>query len=150
MPALVLDILRYVFLALLWIFLARAVRAIYVELRPPVTRSAPPKAQASPARKMKKAPARAFVLEGDGLKGKSFPLGDELIIGRAERCHVMLVDNYVSQVHARVFSKQEGYMAEDLGSTNGTYVNGHKISSPTEVFRGDRVKVGKTVLELRK
>jgi pSer/pThr/pTyr-binding forkhead associated (FHA) protein len=62
----------------------------------------------------------------------------------------VLDDTYVSQVHARIFAKNGGYMVEDLGSTNGTYVNRRRITSPTEVQRGDQVKIGKTVMELRK
>jgi hypothetical protein len=153
MPALVLDLLKYVFLAMLYIFVARAIRAAYLELRParPTggarSRPAPPKPQAKRARKV---PGRVAVVEGDTHKGKTFPIGDELIIGRAEKCHIKLDDKYVSQVHARIFSRGESCMAEDMGSTNGTYVNRRRISAPVELQRGDQVKIGKTVLEMRK
>jgi pSer/pThr/pTyr-binding forkhead associated (FHA) protein len=56
----------------------------------------------------------------------------------------------VSQVHARIFTRGEEMMVEDMGSTNGTYLNKRKVSAPTELQRGDRVKIGKTVLEMRK
>ena len=154
MPNLVLDLLKYVFLAILYLFVMHAVRAVYVELKPEAARRAP--AQRSPApgkppgRKAKKAPVRAAVIEGDRHKGKSFTLGSEFIIGRADKCHLVLDDAYVSQMHARIFSKDSSYMVEDLGSTNGTYVNRRRISGPAELQRGDQVKIGKTVLEMRR
>jgi pSer/pThr/pTyr-binding forkhead associated (FHA) protein len=53
-------------------------------------------------------------------------------------------------VHARIFARDDSVMVEDLGSTNGTYLNRRRITAPAELQRGDRVKIGKTVLELRK
>jgi pSer/pThr/pTyr-binding forkhead associated (FHA) protein len=154
-PDIVLELLKYVFLAVLYIFVARAVRAIYLELKPAgAGRSA--RAQSAPAparpssRRGKKAPKKAAVVEGGNLKGKTFELGSELVVGRGEKCHVVLDDTYVSQVHARIFAKGDGYVLEDLGSTNGTYLNRQKVTAPTEVQRGDRVKIGRTVLEMRK
>ncbi|MDQ4025533.1 MAG: FHA domain-containing protein [Actinomycetota bacterium] len=154
MPDLVLVILKYVFLAILWIFVARAVRAVLIELRPAKAaapaRSVPLPSQ-PPARKTKKAPGKAVVIEGTSLRGKSFPLGAELTIGRSDQCHVKVEgDTYVSSVHARIFPRDGSYMVEDLGSTNGTYLNRRRITAPAELQRGDRVKVGKTVLEMRK
>ncbi|MGH2787209.1 MAG: FHA domain-containing protein FhaB/FipA [Actinomycetota bacterium] len=156
MPVLVLDLLKYAFLAVLYIFIARAVKVVYIELRPqsgrkPTGKAAPAPAPARPAgRKSKKAARRLAVVEGDKLKGKTFELGDELTIGRAEKCHLVLDDTYVSQVHARIFAKNNTFMLEDLGSTNGTYLNRRRINAPTELQKGDQVKIGKTVLELRK
>lgn len=151
MPTIVLDLLKYLFLVVLYIFVARAVRAVYLELKPaaaPVPR-APAPARA-PGRKGK-APRRVAVVEGEALRGKSFELSDELTIGRAEKCHLVLGDDpYVSQVHARIFVKDGAVMVEDLGSTNGTYLNRRRITAPVEAQRGDRVKIGKTVLELKR
>jgi pSer/pThr/pTyr-binding forkhead associated (FHA) protein len=53
-------------------------------------------------------------------------------------------------VHARIFAKGDSYYLEDLGSTNGTYLNRKRVGGTTELQRGDRVKIGKTMLELRK
>lgn len=153
MPTLILDVLRYVFLALLYIFVARAVKAIHTELRPAKTSA--PKRRASggaqPAgRKPRKPPVNVYVLEGKELKGRTFPLGKECLIGRADKCQIVLDDNYASQVHARIYEHNEGFVAEDLGSTNGTYLNGRRLTSPAEIHRGDRLKIGKTVMEMRK
>ena len=154
MPELVLVLLKYVFLFVLYIFVARAVKAVYLELRPATTggggRSrAPASAPRPPSKRSKKAPKKVAVVEGP-LKGKSYELGEELTIGRAEKCHIMVDDTYVSQVHARIYANGETYVVEDLGSTNGTYLNRRRITSPEELSRGDRVKIGKTVLEMRK
>jgi pSer/pThr/pTyr-binding forkhead associated (FHA) protein len=156
MPQLVLDLLKYVFLAVLYVFVWRAVRVVYLELRPerrPRARAARPQ-PVTPARPPSrrgagKAPGRLAVVEG-GMKGKTFGLGDEIVIGRADKCHVVLDDTYVSQVHARIYPKDGAYMVEDLGSTNGTYLNRRRLTSPAPLQRGDQVKIGKTVLEARK
>jgi pSer/pThr/pTyr-binding forkhead associated (FHA) protein len=153
MPQLVLDLLKYAFLAVLYIFVARAVKAVYVELRGPgpargAARPAPASRPAS--RRAKKAARRLTVVEGERITGKSFDIGEELIIGRGDKCHIVLDDPYVSTVHARVFPKDETTMVEDMGSTNGTYLNRKRISAPTEVHKGDLVKIGKTVLEVRR
>lgn len=154
MPDLVLVLLKYVFLAVLYIFIARAVRAIYLELRPAGAAPASARRGAGPtpapqSRSKKKAISKAAVIEG-AKKGRTISLPDELIIGRAEKCHLVLDDTYVSQMHARIFSKDGRYLVEDLGSTNGTYLNRRRITSATELQRGDHVKIGKTVLEMRR
>ncbi len=153
MPDLVLDLLKYVFLAVLYIFIARAVRAIYLELRPagtaaPAPRRSAPQPTPAPRNKTKSF-RKASVVEGDK-KGRSFDLGEEFTIGRADKCHLVLDDSYVSQMHARIFARDGSYLVEDLGSTNGTYLNRRRITSPTQLQRGDHLKIGKTVLEMRR
>jgi len=154
MPVLVLDLLKYAILAILYIVIARVVKAVYVELRPETVRrrgagSGAPTPSRPPARRSGKATSRVTVIEGT-LKGKSFDVGDEFTIGRAEKCHLTLDDTYVSQVHARIFSRDDAVMVEDLGSTNGTYLNRQRLAAPAELQRGDQLKIGKTVLEMRK
>ncbi|HET7482252.1 MAG TPA: FHA domain-containing protein [Actinomycetota bacterium] len=148
MPDIVLDLLKFLLLGVLYIFIARVVRAIALELKPG-REEAPVRSTASSPKRTKKVPTKVAVIEG-ALKGKSFDLGDELVIGRGEKCRVVLDDTYVSTVHARVFPKGNTYAVEDLGSTNGTYLNRRRITAPTEVHRGDQIKIGKTVLELRR
>jgi pSer/pThr/pTyr-binding forkhead associated (FHA) protein len=154
MPDIVLDILKYVFLIVLYIFVARAVRAVMIELRPATAtatpRGAPSGSVKPPTRRTKKAPGHAVIVEGSSESGKNFDLAQELTIGRADKCHVVLDDTYVSQVHARIFPRGDSYFLEDLGSTNGTYLNRKRVGGATELQRGDRVKIGKTVLEMRK
>lgn len=156
MPVLVLDLLKYLFLAVLYFFVFRAIRAIYLELRPATPRRTSPARAPAPApsrpskSKNKKTPTKAAVVEGDAHKGKTFVLGSELTIGRAENCTLRLDDAYVSQMHARIFPRGDQIVIEDLGSTNGTYLNRQRLTSPAELQRGDKVKIGKTVLEMRK
>lgn len=153
MPELVLQLLKFLFLIVLYIFVARAVRVVYQELRtagPATAPAIPASPSRAPEPRARRAPSRVAVIEGNRLKGKSFALNDELIIGRDPKCHVVLDDSYVSSIHARIFAKDGAYVVEDLGSTNGTYLNRRRITSPTEVQRGDQLKIGKTVLEMRK
>jgi hypothetical protein len=151
MPTIVLDLLKYVFLAVLYIFVGRAVRAIYQELRPARTpRGAPSGQRSRSTRRSGKVPGKAKLIRPDGKEGKTYELDGELLIGRAEKCHIVLDDAYASQVHARIFPRGESFLIEDMGSTNGTYLNRQKVTSPTEMFRGDKVKIGKTVLEMRR
>jgi pSer/pThr/pTyr-binding forkhead associated (FHA) protein len=154
-PTLVLDLLKYVFLAVLYIFMWFVVKAVLNELRPQTRRRRQPRQPVPapsrpPPRRTKKSPRHIAVIDGSELKGKSFELKDEMLIGRAERCHLVLDDTYVSQMHARIFARDGTFMVEDLGSTNGTYLNRRRITSPAELRRGDQVKIGKTVMELRR
>lgn len=151
MPILVLDLLKYLFIIVLYLFMARAIRAIYLELKPDRGGVAAPAPAQGKGSKKAKTPRKAVVVEGDSLKGKSFDLGQELVIGRGDKCHIVLEgDSYVSQVHARIFPRGGSVVVEDLGSTNGTYLNRKRISAPSELHRGDKVKIGRTVMELRK
>ena len=94
------------------------------------------------------APSKLVVI---GPGGGSYGLADELTIGRAPGCAVPLPDdNFVSTMHARVFRRDGDYWVEDLGSTNGSLVNGRRISAATPLRRGDRLQIGRTVLELQK
>jgi pSer/pThr/pTyr-binding forkhead associated (FHA) protein len=72
----------------------------------------------------------------------------ELTIGRAAGCGVSLPDDtFVSNVHARVYERDGDVFVEDLGSTNGSLVNGATLTSATKLRKGDRIQVGQTVLE---
>jgi len=61
---------------------------------------------------------------------------------------VTIDDTYASQLHARVFQRDGVVYVEDLGSTNGTYLNRNKVSGPMVFQRGDKLQIGNTVLEL--
>jgi pSer/pThr/pTyr-binding forkhead associated (FHA) protein len=89
------------------------------------------------------------VLEPPERRGQVFELGDELTVGRAPGCSVHVPgDSFVSQVHARVFSVDGQPWVEDLGSTNGTHLNGTRLESPVPLHRGDHLQVGGTVMEV--
>ena len=93
-------------------------------------------------------PRELVVNDLDGKR--NVPLRDSVTIGRAASCDLVVSDNYVSNVHARIFAKDGAYWLEDLGSTNGTYVNRGKVSVPVAIGPGDEVRVGKATLELRR
>lgn len=150
MPEVVLTVLNYLFLSLIFLFLWRAVRVMYLEIGGPRAVRSVARSPAVPAAKPGKAPDRLSVTAHDGSKPRTFDLDDELLIGRASKCKVVITDPYASQVHARVFRRDGTFYLEDMGSTNGTYLNRKKVSSATPVSRGDRARIGKTELEFRK
>jgi pSer/pThr/pTyr-binding forkhead associated (FHA) protein len=156
-----LTILKLCLLALLYLFFFRVLRAVWAELRPPKLVDATPRAPApagatgrgsrkSAKRQRDAAPVapRLVVLEPAEQRGRSFPIGAEMTVGRAAGCQITLDDTYASQIHARVFLRDGQYLVEDLGSTNGTYLNRHKVAGPMVVHPGDKVQIGNTVMEL--
>jgi hypothetical protein len=82
--------------------------------------------------------------------GSAYDLSDGAVLGRGDSADIRLQDTFASSSHARLVPQGEVIVLEDLGSTNGTYLNDRKVASPVEVHAGDVVKVGKTVLELRR
>jgi len=143
-----LDILKYAFLALLFLFLARVVRVVVLELRSPATGVIGDGARTG---KPAKRGARLRILEPSSHEGETYALGDELTVGRGGGCGVVLPDDsYVSTVHARLFRRGEDLFVEDLGSRNGTFVNGQQVQSPTKLRRGDRVQFGQTIGEVQR
>ncbi len=150
MSPFVLSVLKYALLVLLYFFVYRAVRSVAVDLR---GRSAAPARQdqrAAPPSRGRRAPTAVVVHAGEGRKPRTFRLNAPTDVGRAPTCTITLDDTYVSQQHARFFARDGGWYVEDLGSTNGTYLNDHRVTQPAEVHAGDVVRLGKTVLELRK
>jgi pSer/pThr/pTyr-binding forkhead associated (FHA) protein len=89
------------------------------------------------------------VVEPADAVGARHPIPDEATIGRAGGCTITVDDTFASSLHARLFRTPDGVFVEDLGSTNGTVLNGERIGGPRPLFGGDRVKVGNTVLEAR-
>jgi FHA domain len=164
-PDPVLTLLKYVFLAVLYLFFLRVLRAVWVELREPkpAPLSPPPPAHPGPVVPGPAAtpvprppsgpigPERLVVVSPPEQKGAEFPLADELTVGRAGGCGVLLgADTFVSQIHARVFRRDGDLYLEDLGSTNGTYLNQKKVTAPVTIRKGDKVQFGRTTMEVRK
>jgi pSer/pThr/pTyr-binding forkhead associated (FHA) protein len=161
-----LTVLKFALLALLYLFFLRVVRAVWAELKEPrpaavgapVVRAAPAASAASAtvvtpmAGSANKPIQQLVIIEPEGAKGRSFPLdaaAGELTVGRGGGCGVALADDtFVSQLHARLFHADGGWFVEDLGSTNGTFLNRQKVSAPQPLRKGDRLQVGRTVLEV--
>ena len=153
MSPFVLSVLKYALLVLLYFFVFRAVRSVVVDVRTRKDEKRQPAktpAPAAPRPSRGKAPTQVVVFEPDGAKPRSVKLNASTDIGRADRCAIRLGDTYVSQVHARLYGENGSWYVEDLGSTNGTFLNDHKVDRPLEVHAGDVVKLGKTLLELRR
>jgi pSer/pThr/pTyr-binding forkhead associated (FHA) protein len=151
-----LTILKLCLLALLYLFFFRVLRAVWAEIRGPKLAVASSRQAAAPApsaKAVRKAerkalPVQLAIVEPAALKGRTYPLAEELTVGRAAGCQVTIDDTYASQIHARVFSRDGQLFVEDLGSTNGTFLNRQKVHGPQAFRRGDRLQVGNTVLEL--
>ena len=136
----VLTVLKLVFLAGLYLFFFRVIRAVWAESSAPAIR------ETSAAQSVA---ARARIVSPPEAKGITFDLGDETTVGRGTNCGIPLSDDStVSQLHARFFRKDGKLFVEDLGSTNGTFVNRRQAKRAAPVKRGDRVQIGQTVLEL--
>ena len=152
----VLIVLKFCFLALVYLFLFRIVRTVATELRPakiPVPAAAvahTTAAGATPGKRERGGRSwELVIIDPPALAGETFSLGDELTVGRGPGCAVVLTDDtFVSQVHARLFTRGGDPYVEDLGSTNGTLLNGEAVTDPLRLRRGDRVTFGHTVMEL--
>jgi pSer/pThr/pTyr-binding forkhead associated (FHA) protein len=155
----VLFLLRAVVLVLLWAFVIAAIVAVRHDVfGTRATKQAPraggPPARPAPAEKPRqrgRSAARRLVVTDGALAGTTLPLTDNPItIGRADDSTLVLTDDYVSTRHARLVPSGDAWVVEDLGSTNGTYLDKKKVSTPTPVPVGVPIRVGKTVLELRR
>ena len=162
MSELTLFLIRAAFLAILWIFVLSAISVIRSDMFgarvPETARGAAPvperrkgKAAAKAPKKPRRgAPTHLLVVEGEN-PGTRAELADApLLIGRGSDAAIKLDDDYVSTRHARIASSGDQWYVEDLGSTNGTYVGPVRITQPTTIGLGVQVRVGKTILELRK
>jgi pSer/pThr/pTyr-binding forkhead associated (FHA) protein len=167
MNALTLTLIRLAFLAVLWLFVIAAVGVVRTDLfgpsattrrqarkgrQPPPRPAQPPKPPkpGRPSRVSRGAPNQLLVTAGD-LAGTSIPLaGQQITIGRANDATLVLNDDYASTRHARIFPQDGQWIVEDLGSTNGTFLDRQKVTQPVSVSVGVPIRIGKTVLELRR
>jgi hypothetical protein len=153
-PEQLLNLLKIFLLVLLYLFFFRVLRAVWTEVNAkPVAQAAGGGAVARPAPQPKRSSRgrstpQLKVVEPPNLRGRVYPLTDELTLGRAAGCQVPIDDSYASQVHARVFQRDGTWYVEDLGSTNGTYLNRRRVAGPMVVKRRDRLQIGNTVLEM--
>ena len=148
-PAFVLTVLKVALLAFLYFFIWRAVRAVVIDLYGP--REKRPRGERQrPARRGKGTPSKLVMLDAAGNRVSTHRLSGTMDIGRDAACQIRPEDTYISQQHARVFNRNGSWVVEDLGSTNGTYLNQQKVTVPSQISPGDRIRIGKTVLEVRK
>ncbi|MER6299410.1 FHA domain-containing protein [Kitasatospora sp. NPDC001539] len=179
MSELTLTVMRLGFLAVLWLFVIVAIQVIRSDLfgtkvNPRTSRrgagAAPGAAAAAPAAgrqapaaggsaagqtqgggRRRGAPTQLVVVQGS-LAGTTVALqGQTITLGRAHDSTIVLDDDYASSRHARIYPDQTGqWTVEDLGSTNGTYLDRQRLTAPTPLQPGTPIRIGRTVIELRK
>ena len=161
MNELSLTIIRVAFLAVLWLFVIAAIGVVRTDLlggpsttaRRGKARQAQAPRQGRPARPARagRGSPRILVVTAGALKGTSLDLAQQQItLGRANDATLVLNDDYASSRHARIFPQDGQWIVEDLGSTNGTYLDRQKVTRPMPVPVGVPIRIGKTVLELRR
>jgi pSer/pThr/pTyr-binding forkhead associated (FHA) protein len=157
MSEIAITIIKVVYLALLWLFILSAVSVIRSDLfgktvrvpeqpQPQELESPPPPPRR--AKRQRGEPRVLMISQGNQTGLAADLAGGMIMIGRGADCQLILEDDYVSTRHARVVSTPNGIYVEDLGSTNGTYVNGQRITAPTTITLADSVRIGKTILRL--
>ncbi|GAB2928550.1 FHA domain-containing protein FhaB/FipA [Streptomyces mayteni] len=171
MSELTLTVMRLGFLAVLWLFVIVSVQVIRSDLfgtrvtqrpvarRPepqPAQGQAPPQSRRASqpqqrGRQRRGAPTKLVVTEGS-LTGTTVALqGQTITLGRAHDSTIVLDDDYASGRHARIYPDRDGqWIVEDLGSTNGTYLDRGRLTTPVPIPLGAPIRIGKTVIELRK
>jgi len=155
MSELLVLALKFAFLALLWVFIlftgnvirtdlfGRRVPAESLPLAPPVP--APRKPSRREQRAARQMPTTLRITQGKQA-GLTMALGESLKIGRSSDCQLILDDDYVSTRHARIAQTPTGYVEEDQGSTNGTYLNNERLSTPAPFTPNDTLRIGRTLL----
>jgi pSer/pThr/pTyr-binding forkhead associated (FHA) protein len=158
---LALTLIRLGFLVLLWAFVLVTVIALRRDLRQPAEarpagrERAPAKAGKPPkppkvAKQQKVKGSKLVVVEGP-LVGTVVPLGNvQITVGRAPDSTLIIDDDYASSRHARIYPSEGSWVVEDLGSTNGTWIDRTRITSPTVLPVGAPLRVGRTTLQIQK
>jgi pSer/pThr/pTyr-binding forkhead associated (FHA) protein len=148
----VLRVMQWGVIILIFLFFLRVIRAVWVEVSPATIRKTRmerrlERGESRPPSQRKKLFLR--IVEPPEHEGQIFDLDDELTIGRSPGCGVPTPDDiYSSSLHARLFRHNEQLWVEDLGSTNGTYVNSERIAQAQRLAKGDVLQVGSTVFEV--
>jgi pSer/pThr/pTyr-binding forkhead associated (FHA) protein len=158
----VLHVMQWGVIALIFLFFLRVIRAVWVEMSPATIRKPrwqkrqerrdernATRAAAPPKQQKRRRQLYLKVVQPPSHAGRSYDLDDELTIGRSPGCGVsMPEDIYTSTLHARLFRHNDQLWVEDLGSTNGTYVNSEQIAKAVRLGKGDMLQVGSTVFEV--
>lgn len=137
MPDLFFSVIKLLFLAMLFLFLLQVARAVRSHIG------------SNPGTRADGFAAEVVVLTGGGDPERIRLRSQGHVFGRSDEADVPIDDPYASEFHVRVGIQDDKVIVHDLGSTNGTYVNGRRVTNPTTVVRGDTVQVGKTILEVR-
>jgi len=158
---LALTLIRLGFLVLLWSFVLITVLVLRRDLRQPAeakplgrertaARTSKPPKPPKVAKQQKIKGSKLVVIEGP-LVGTIVPLGNvQITVGRAADSTLVIDDDYASSRHARIYPAEGSWVVEDLGSTNGTWIDRTRITSPTVLPVGAPLRVGRTTLQIQK
>ena len=149
-----LNALKLILLALIYLFFGRVLWAVWSEVRTPVMPVARVGGGVASRGRAKKTLGKSVptfvVIEPKQHRGATYTLSNVLTIGRLEDNDIVIDDDsFISSHHARIEVRPEGTWVVDLGSTNGSFVNGQRLTGERSVRKGDRIQVGSTVLEMR-
>lgn len=157
----VLRIMQWGVIALIFLFFLRVLRAVWVEMSPATVRKSrsarrqerrQERTAARPPARPRETRRRQLylkVVQPAAQAGRTYDLDDELTVGRSLGCGVaMPEDIYTSTLHARLFRRNDQVWVEDLGSTNGTFVNSEQIKQAVRLGKGDLLQIGSTVFEV--
>ncbi|GAA3709049.1 MULTISPECIES: FHA domain-containing protein FhaB/FipA [Gordonia] len=153
MQGLVLQLTRFGFLLLLWLFVYAVIRTLRADIATAggsrlarYTRGDKRDRSARAAR----GSARYLVVTHGALANTRITLGTQpVLLGRADDSTLVLTDDYASERHARLSRRGDDWYVEDLGSTNGTYLDRSKVTTAVKVPISTPIRIGKTVIELR-
>ena len=137
MTEFLLTALRFVFLALIYLFVWYVIRSLadYQGLRMP--------------KPLSRRSARLVFVRSESQAGMHFTVADSVVLGKSPEADIPINDPYASEFHVRIRRREGKLSASDLGSDNGTYLNGRRMRTPVELARGDALQVGRTVLEVQ-
>jgi hypothetical protein len=139
-------LLQFAFLGVLYLFLLWVARSALRDLGRPATEPAGLLDEEMPGAGRPYS-GRLVAQRGGGLSsGEAFGIGPGLVIGRALACEITIEDSYASGRHARLYDRDGNVYIEDLNSTNGTYVNGARVSAQQLLRPGDTIRIGDTEL----
>jgi FHA domain-containing protein len=140
-------LLKFAFLGVLYLFLLWVARSALRDLRRPADERGYADSRAAEREILEASPGRAvLVLErGGGLSpGASFTLDGGVTIGRSPQTDIPIEDGYASARHARIYERDGFSYIEDMGSTNGTYLNGKRLDARELLRAEDRIRIGDT------
>ena len=157
MSELTVTAIRLGLLVLLWAFIFSIVGVLRGDLygsrvvtRSRSSRSPRAEAPKRPPRAIRKGPTHLAVVDGS-MRGITVPLSDSgVLIGRNPECTLVLSDDFASGRHARVYREGDAWFIDDLGSTNGTFIGNQRVGEHLPLQEGAHIRIGRTVLEVRK
>ncbi len=171
MPVPLLELFKYVFIAIVWLFFLRVLRAIWVEVKSSESAKKVTKTSNNDNVSVSKMATPVNIREGVSVgvfgssqsnleefrllalegpfRGREFRVKNDMLLGRSDECDLSLPeDSFVSSKHAKLQVRSDGLWIEDLDSTNGTIVNSLRVKTSTQLAKGDLIKIGKSVFEV--